>query len=183
MSPVSRFQRRRQCGPRLQSSPSLISDSLFGEIVKNPNGLSLDINIIYARLKHSNDDWCEKKVWFMQKVVITTGWSYRVLLKCILTCYWPRRPPITNKVTFAQGARPRMGFIKSRTNTRNTLLATPLTFPIPQPSITFEPLRKDVRRDGVFILRNIKNKLWPLEWLFVMDASFHGSIGRDVSTI
>ena len=61
----------------------------------------------------------------MQKVVITTGWSYRVLLKCILTCYWPRRPPITNKVTFAQGAP--MGFIKSLDSTCNQHgVATPV---------------------------------------------------------
>lgn len=39
------------------------------------------MNIIYVRLKHSNDDWCEKKVWFIRKVAITTGWSNQVRIK------------------------------------------------------------------------------------------------------
>lgn len=44
----------------------------------------------------------------MQKLAITTGWSYRVILKCILTCYSPRRPPVTNKVTFPLGVKLQM---------------------------------------------------------------------------
>lgn len=47
-------------------------------------------------------------MWEKGLIYAKTSDYYRVvllsyILKCIITCCWPRRPHITNKVTFAQG--------------------------------------------------------------------------------
>lgn len=59
-----------------------------------------------VQLKYSDDEWCEKKVWFMRKAVnYYRVVGFEAVLKCILTCNTLQRPPITNKMTSAEGAR------------------------------------------------------------------------------